>query len=151
MANSRRRPRLLVRLIDVVQSCPISKETSSEVSRFRALAEARTLTRDDRRYAIALCARLLRPSRSYNYPAIAGGSEKLGLARMSTFVSFACAPVDLFVYLLGALRRLFLALLSLFLFVGLPFLVIYGLVVIIFRSAFDVDLPNPLYWFSRHF
>jgi hypothetical protein len=144
-------PELLVRLIDVVQCFPISKETNSEVSRFRALAEARTLTRDDRRYAIALCARLLRPSRSYIYPSIAGGSKKLGPARMNAFVSFACASVDWFAYLGGALWRLFLALLSLFLFLGLPFLVIYGLVIIIFRSAFDVELPNPLYWFSRHF
>jgi hypothetical protein len=133
-------------LIDAVLMQPVSSSTKSELRSFRSQAETGTLDHDDRKYVVALCNRFLdRAGSSYRYPEPSGGaSEKLNPVPGSGSIGRA---VETLVKFPLALVKFSLALV---LFVALPVLLIYGVILIIFRSAFDVELPNPLHWFSRH-
>jgi hypothetical protein len=124
----------IVRLIDAALNQPISNAAKAELLSYRTQAETATLLPDDRNYVIARCRRLLRgKSEPYQYPDLKNTREHAaepGYRSRTTGVLALVAGGLFFVPLVigGWL---------------LAALLVYGVIVIIFRYAFGVELWNP--------
>ena len=106
----------VVRLIDLALNRPISNAAKTELQSFKTQAEAGTLDPDDRKYAIKLCQWLLAGT----------GERATGSDAVVGVATIFGGGVIIGVWLL-------------------VMLLIYGVIVIIFRYAFGVELWNPFH------
>jgi hypothetical protein len=140
----------IIDLIDAVLNGAVTSEsTKVELRAFREQASAGSLDRDDYKYVVALCNRLLgRPSPPDEHPKLTEGISRqlspvpeIGTAGRAVITSVTAMTG--FVQISFGLV-FFIALLA------LPVLIAYAVIVILFREAFGVELPNPLHWISHH-
>jgi hypothetical protein len=118
----------VIDLIDAALAKPTLATTRSELLSFRTQLRAGVLENDDRRYVVALCKRMLRrPSEADPGPDNLAPAPHLSRSDLAN--SFGLGPVS------GCLVSVAVLVVLLLFF--------YGIVVIVFREAFGVELPNP--------
>jgi hypothetical protein len=116
MIEKQKKENDLIELIDAAFNWPISNAVRAELQSFKTQIEAGTLHPDDRKYAIKLCQWILDSPPNR----VTGSSAVFGVTALlgRGFI--------IGVWLLGVL-------------------LIYGVVIIIFRYAFGVELWNPFH------
>src|SRR5262249_19608185 len=132
--------------IDAALNITTSESTKSELRAYRAQIQAGTLQADDRSYVAALCKRLLdatEPSGGGSGGGLRGEPNTMTDGKREKVearpVSGTKVGLLASVFALGALIYIPIAIGL----VAMWFLFLYGIVVIVFRHAFGVHLPNP--------